>query len=417
MRMNKTLRSILGVMFVDQAAFTIAVPLLTLIFFDPQSRLFPADTPAAVRSATYGLCISLPFFINIFFAPLLSMLSDVYGRKRILLIEILGGVTFALGAALGIVFGSIWLIFLSQLVRGAFSRTNPTALTIVGDVAPPSKKLLYMSYLQFAVSSGATLGPFIGGYLADTFFSTLNFALPFFVAATLAITNSLFTYFYMDETLKQRPPKTSYRTHLRAIQQVFMHPAVLRLSLILMLIQVSWSTYYQFMPPILKTLYAFNSHELGVFVGMIAFWLAVASSVGMNCLNRFFSLRQILSISIYLILGGLVITLLAMQHSSSYSPILIWACAMPVAAGDVLAYSCLTSMYSNVVPHESQGKVMGVVFIVTGSVWAATSMLGGQLMSHATLLPLLVTPITLLIALGCMHTSLSDRLFPQAAPA
>jgi MFS family permease len=417
MSSHKALRSILGIMFVDQAAFTIGVPLLTLIFFDPHSRLFPASTPASIRSAYYGLCISLPFFINIFFAPVLSMLSDVYGRKRILLIEIFGGVTFALGAALGIMLGSIGLIFLSQLIRGAFSRTNPTALTIIGDVAPPAKKLLYMSYLQFAVSSGATLGPFIGGYLADKFFHTFNFALPFFVAAALAITNSLFTFFYMDETLRQRPSKTSYRAHFQSIKNVFLAPAVLRISLILMLIQISWSTYYQFMPPTLKTLYGFNSHELGLFVGMIAFWLAVASSIGMKLLDQFFSLRQILTFAICLVLAGLAVTTIAIQYSMHSSSFLIWAGAIPIAAGDVLAYSCLTSMYSNVVAHAAQGKVMGVVFIVTGTVWASTSILGGILMSHATLLPLFVTPISSIIALGLMRTPLASSLFPQATPA
>lgn len=412
-----TLRRILGIMFIDQAAFTIGVPLLTLVFFDPQSRLFSPDTPTSIRSASYGLCISLPFFINIFFAPLLSILSDVYGRKRILLIEILGGVTFALGAALGIIFGSLTLIFLSQLIRGAFSRTNPTALTIVGDVAPASKKLLYMGYLQFAISSGATLGPFIGGYLADKYFATLNFALPFLVAAALAIANSLFTYFYMHETLKTRPRKASYRTHFESIRSIFTHPEVLRISLILLLIQISWSTYYQFMPPTLKTLYHFSPNELGLFVGMIAFWLALASSVGMKLLDSLFSIRQILSIAIGLVLSGFAITLLATEQFIGGSSTLVWIGAMPVAAGDVIAYSCLTSMYSAVVSHEAQGKVMGVVFIVTGLVWASTSLLGGLLMSQATLLPLMIAPLSSFAALALMRTSIGKKIVPASIPA
>lgn len=127
---KSTIRSLLSIIFFDQTCITITFPLITLIFFDSQSRLFAEDTPYATRSMWYGLCIALPNLINIAFAPLLSALSDAYGRKKILLIEIFSAFIFTSCIGFGVYFGLIIFVFLGFFIRGAFSRTNPTALSI-----------------------------------------------------------------------------------------------------------------------------------------------------------------------------------------------------------------------------------------------------------------------------------------------
>lgn len=83
---------------------------------------------------------------------------------------------------------------------------------------------------------------------------------------------------------------------------------------------------------------------------------------------------------------------------------------MPTAAGDVIAYSCLTTLYSNVMPAEKQGKVMGINFIVVGSIWATTGFLGGILMGFSPLLPLALAPIGVICSLFLVQANFGRKL-------
>lgn len=404
-RTQGIINRLLGIITLDQTYIQFTLPVITLIFFDPASRLFPVDTQLAVRSMWYGVCISIPSFINLFFAPLLSTLSDEFGRRKFLLFEIMSSFCFMLMAGFAVLFGQLWLLLASFVVRGAFSRTNTTALAIIGDAASQDKKMMYMGYLQVAISIGACIGPIISGFFAHSFFfSTLNFSLPFFIAACLAFTNAVLTYFLIDETLQQSSSqawrtKTSNRliANLLAVKHVITHPDILKTSLLLLLFQLTWACYYQFMPPLLKTVYHFDSHLLGIFIGMIAFWLIIGSGPISKLAHQIFSPRNILNVSIALELAGICVTLATYYHI--LPDIFLWAGAMPMAIGDVLAYICLTTLYSNVVADHMQGKVMGINFLIVGLIWGGSGFCGGLLINYSPMLPLLLAPAGVIAAL------------------
>ena len=399
---------LLWIMFFDHTCLTITFPILTLLFFDSQSRLFSPDTSHAVRSMWYGLCVAAPHIVNIITTPVLSALSDVYGRKKILMIGTFGALLFAITAALGIVWGCLSLLFLGRFIQGAFSRTNPIAQAVIGDISVKEKKVLYMGYLQTAISIGAFTGPVVGGYFANQFFfSQLNYSLPYFLAAIFALISFMLTLFIFKETLPEKSTALM-KQHLtvKRLKMIFSHSSVWRISLILLLSQISWSTYYQFIPPVLKTVLHFDAHALGIFVGLIAFWLALATSMGIKMLERYFTLNTILMLSLYLVLIGTLLSYLFcyLQPAGKWS-LLIWSAAIPTAMGDVIAYSCLTAMYSNVVKKNEQGKVMGICFTVVALIWSLTAVIGGMLMSIQSLLPLLVAPLGILLAIGLTHTA------------
>lgn len=394
-------------MLFDHTSLNITFPILTLLFFDLQSSLFAPDTSHTARSMWYGLCVAVPHIINIIATPILSGLSDEFGRKRILQIGTFGAFLFAMTAALGIIWGMLSLLFLGRIIQGAFSRTNPIAQAVIGDVSERGKKVLYMGYLQTSISIGAFIGPVIGGYFANQFlFEKLNFSLPYLIAAIFAGISWVLTLFIFKETLEVKHKSSPWSAfNFQTIKKVFSNQDVLSISAVLLLSQISWSLYYQFMPPILKTDLGFNAHHLGWFVGMIALWLALATSVGIKIMERFFSLRQMLFLSMYLVLIGLVLSFVfCVFHQSGYSGWWVWAAAIPTAVGDVVAYSCLTALYSNAVEKHEQGKVMGVCSIVVALMWALTGVLGGALMSVYSLLPLVVAPIGILLTIGLLHS-------------
>lgn len=399
------IRRLLGIITLDQMYTEFSLPIVTLIFFDHASRLFSPDTPMSVRSMWYGACISTPYLINLFFAPLFSTLSDEFGRKKFLFFEIFSSFFYSLLAGLGICFGNLWLLFTGFIIRGAFSRTNTTALSMIGDSCSRPDKMLFMSYLQVAICLGACIGPIIAGYLArGYYFTTLNFALPFFIAAGMALVNSALTYIFISETLSRRSSSawpegkhSRLSANLSAVHYVITHPDVLKTSIILILFQLGWSSYYQFIPPLLKTVYHFDAHLLGLFIGLIAFWLVISASVIFKIIYPALDSYRILIFSAMVEILGILMTIAVYYHLLPH--FFLWLAAIPVSLGDVLAYITLSSIFSNIVPDHMQGKVTGINFLIVGLVWGTTGFMGGLIISYTPILPILLAPLGIIAAL------------------
>ncbi len=415
MKQKKSISPLLWIMLFDQTCLSMTFPVLTLLFFDPHSHIFAANISLATRSMWYGLCVSIPYIINLILTPILSLLSDAFGRKKILLVGTLGAFLFAITSACGILWGLLSLIIISRIIQGVFSRINPIAQAIIGDMSLPHKKLLWMGYLQTAISIGAFIGPIAGGFLANPFFvNRYNFSLPFLIAAIFAIISFLITLCFFKETFTEahsiKLPKIE---HVRRIKNIILNKTILRISLILLLSQISWSMYYQFMPPILKTTLHFNAKELGLFVGCIALWLTLITGFGIRVLERLMSPSQILIFSIYLVLTGILFTFVSCLLKFHLA---ICLAAIPIAGGDVLIYSCLTALYSNATESLDQGKVMGICFIIVSFAWGMTGILGGYLMSLHPLLPLIVAPSSIIAAIWLLHYRFKLSLTPLANP-
>lgn len=397
-------------MLFDHTCLTMTFPILTLLFFDAQSSLFAADTSQTVRSMWYGLCVAVPHIVNIFITPLLSALSDTFGRKKLLVIGTFGAFLFALTSALGIIGGWLSILLLGFILKGLFSRTNPIAQAAIGDMSERSTKVLYMGYLQTSISLGAFIGPILGGYFANQFFfKQLNFSLPFLIAAISGLISMILTLFIFEET--HHHTASLKETSLVSIKKVFSNPIVWRVSVILLLSQISWSIYYQYIPPILKTVLHFDAHQLGIFVGLIALWLALATTFGIKLLQNILNLREILIFSLYLVLIGTLLSFIfcytKFEGLGSYA---IWFAAIPTAVGDVIAYSCITAIYSDAVSKSEQGKVMAICFIVISLIWSITGILGGILMSAYTLSPLLIAPLGILLAIIIIHSRSGKKI-------
>lgn len=410
----KTVKRLLGIITLDQAYIEFAFPILTLLFFDPSSRMLPANTDYGTRGVWYGICISTPYFINLFFAPVLSTLSDEFGRRKFLLFEISSAFFYLLFAGIGVITGQLWLLLTGFVIRGAFSRTNTTALAIIGDACDKKQKLTYMGHIQVAIALGACLGPVTSGFFAKRFyFDFFNFSLPFFIAAALALINICLTYFLIEETLHTKTSQTisaasRWHANWSAVKYVVKHPDVLMVSLLLLLFQITWSLYYQFTAPLVKTVYHFSPQAISLFVGLMAFWLIIGAGPVFKLLRRSLSMSQLLIVGGLIELAGVGMTLaIYYQWLPTYW---IWAAGCPAAIGDVLAYICLTTLYSNAVPNHMQGKVMGINFLIVGLVWGVTGRLGGMILSQSPVLPILLAPLGVIVAIMVINTSFVRKM-------
>jgi MFS family permease len=391
------LRPLFAVTLLDNISFTIGFPILIFLCFDPQSTLFAQTVPHSTRSFWYGLCSALPHLLAIAAAPILSLLSDYYGRKKILIFTALGAFGSCVFTSLSILWGTMSLLIIGTVIAGICTRTQPIAMAVVADASAIDQKLINMGRLQFYISIGAFLGPLLGGFLAHCYFRVFNFALPYIFGAAIALIATGITWRKLTESYipKTRTGNNKFAHGWRII----LNSTVIKLIFILGITQISWRLYYLFMPPFLKINFHYSPAVIGVFTSLIAIWLALASWLGIKFLTTFWEATTIcrgaciaMAASFLLLFGGLIIP----NAFPLAKQMLLWLSAIPMATGDVIVFSTLATFFSQAATMHDQGKIMGICFVIVSLVWAGTGMLGGALIAINPSLPLLVAPIPLL---------------------
>lgn len=391
----KNILALFSSLVFGNASERIIFPILALVFFDQHSSLLPANSDHIVRSYWYGLCIALPSIANFIAAPVLSCLSDRYGRKKLLLLSYVGTFIAGIITSIAILNQQVQLFALGMFLQGLFSRTNPIGQAVIGDTSCGQKKLINIGWVQTFIAFGAFIGPIIGGHYAHWRFDQLNFSMPFMLSALLSLAAALVCFFFFKETLEQP------RKHL-SLSLVFGSVLILKqkrtalLALILACEQFTWSFYYQYAPPAVKLISHFSAISLGLFVGLMAFWVMLGGAVGIRLLRKKYTTNQTLSIALAMQLLGGVSILLAFGFKLSW---LVWLSSIPAACGDVIAFSVISTLYSNTFEKHQQGQVMGACFFNAAAIWSITGLLGGYLIAINNLLPLIIAPITVGIAL------------------
>lgn len=129
----------------------------------PIISLYGSDLGASALQI--GYLTAAYAFLPLLFSIHAGRIADKVGDK----IPILSGfIGVALGMAFPVLFGSVWSLYVSQVIVGISHVFIVISLqNVIGNAAAPERRDHYFSMFSTAVSLGAVFGPVTAGYLAE----------------------------------------------------------------------------------------------------------------------------------------------------------------------------------------------------------------------------------------------------------
>ncbi len=339
--------------FVDILGFGLAFPLLTAIFMT--GDFLPMSTPETTRFAYLAIGFALYPLFMFFGSSFMGDLSDIIGRKTVLIFCMTG---FCIGFSLmglGIQIKSLSLFFIGRALTGLTAASLPITLAAIADLSLPENKATHMSFAVFIQTLGLVAGPLMAGFLSDQkliFF--FNDATPFFTSGLLAlITLVLISSFFVESFEKHPSKKIAFLRIFFVFIEIIKHPRIRILTGAFLFHQIGLGIYLQVILILFNQKYQYGSLKMGLFNAFLGLWLAIGSLL-ISRFSRYFKIEWLACI--FILCLGISVLL------TSISPIeiLLWIFVIPLGISATAAWSAILTSFSNAVDKKSQGWALGI---------------------------------------------------------
>jgi len=113
----------------------------------------------------YAWAVSIPSLVSAFITLIFGKLSDIYGRRIMLMVSLIFCLIGTILSAISPTF--IFLIVASVISAIGTGAMMPLVFAVVGDVFPPSKRSKWIGLLNIPTGIFSMIGPTMGGWFVD----------------------------------------------------------------------------------------------------------------------------------------------------------------------------------------------------------------------------------------------------------
>ena len=329
------------VMMIDMTAFGIAIPVFPRFI---QSFVGGDSALTARYVGWFGAAWAAASLLAL---PVLSALSDRFGRRRVLLISIFG---YSLECAAMAMAPTLGWLFAGRVASGLTAATFATSSAYLADITPPAERAARYGLVSVAVSVGYILGPALGGVLGD-----LNVRLPFWVCGGLALTNWLYVAVFLPESLDQtqRAPFSFKRANpVAAVAFYGRSRAMLSLGAMLFLYYLAQQAAQTVLVPYVSYRYHWNIKTVGVVLGVLGVGTIAVQGLLTRAIVRRFGEGVALAVG----LAAAAIGFAIYGAAASTAPF-VSAVAFLALAGMTLP--ALQALLTRMVSSSEQGRLQG----------------------------------------------------------
>lgn len=226
-----------------------------------------------------GLIFAGNFVTSFVFQPIWGKLSDRYGRKMMLLRSGFGMsvVMVLMGFAT-----TPWHLLLLRVMNGVIAGFQPAAVSLVASTTPKERIGFAMGTLQSGGVAGSIMGPFIGGFLADSF----GFRPIFYITGGLLFLASSVSWILVKENFDRqaaaRTPQAGVLEGLRALMTIRQMPVLLSVTF---LIQFAMLSPMALIPLYVEKLHG-TTENLAFYAGFVGSVTGLSNMISSPILGR-----------------------------------------------------------------------------------------------------------------------------------
>ncbi len=326
-----------------------------------------------------GLVIAAPAFAMAFMAPIWGALSDRYGRKLMVERALLSGsVLIGLMAMVQ----TAQQLALLRLIQGALTGSVAAATTLVASTTPREHLGATLGKLQLAVFLGQSLGPLVGGFIADL----SGYRMVFAITSALLFLAGMIVLVMVHEQfipIPRSPDTQPLPLRLRQTYRLLFGGSLLGLVLFLRFsLRLGLRMSSPLLPLLAKTLLAPDSPWLSSAAGTLVSLSGLSSAISAPILGRWadrHGARRILLACAGM--AGLGLTFQGLAQA--YWQLLIWEILLGIAIGGTLA--TISAYVGRVAPEGRTGLAYGLDSTAVSLANSLGPSLGGWLADFTSL--------------------------------
>jgi MFS transporter, DHA1 family, tetracycline resistance protein len=355
---NKTIITIFFTVFIDLIGIGILIPVIPLLFANPGSEfyLLPAGVSVNTGYLLLGLLVAVYPLGQFIATPILGQMSDVYGRKKILALSLLGTSISYFIFAYAIITKNIPLLFFSRFFDGLTGGNVSVAQAMIADISTPENRTRNFGLIGAAFGLGFIFGPYLGGRLSDpATVSWFTAATPFFFAGALAFLNMLSVYFLLSETnMHMKSVKIVWNKSLENIKRAIRMEGINVLFLTNFLFYGGFSFFTTFFAVYLIKKFNLSQGNIGDFFAYVGVCSALTQALITRAVSKRFKESQVIRITLI----GTACMILAYFLPRYAWQILFIPPIFGIFSG--LSMANLTSLLSHSAPPQMQGEILGI---------------------------------------------------------
>lgn len=388
---------VLITVFIDLLGVTIVIPILAPLFLDLKHGIMPMDVStlsdaktqiAAIlreRTILFGFLIASFPLAQFFGAPILGAWADRVGRKKVLLISLVGTLIGYILFASGIHYHLVWLLFVARILDGFTGGNISIAFSAISDISTPETKTKNFGFIGMAFGLGFIIGPYIGGKLADpSIVSWFNFETPFWFSTILCLLNITLVAVYFYETLKEKSTRAinAFQGFVN-IGKAFLNVRLRTIFIIVFMLTFGFSIFTQFLQVFLIQKFSFTQSGIGDYFAFIGLCIAFTQGYVTRKLTK--DIPPVKAVSIFALTLAFSLGVVLIPDKVSW----LYMVSPFLAISQGVLSPNMSTIVSNSAGADQQGEILGINQSVQSLAQAIPPVVAAYIVSINMNLPIL----------------------------
>eukprot|EP01119_Soliformovum_irregulare_P025068 TRINITY_DN9168_c0_g2_i2.p1 TRINITY_DN9168_c0_g2~~TRINITY_DN9168_c0_g2_i2.p1 ORF type:complete len:246 (-),score=34.01 TRINITY_DN9168_c0_g2_i2:755-1492(-) len=169
--------------------FTSLIPVFT-----PLVKLL-CDGDIEMAAIYIGTIVGVYSLTTMMGIPILGVLSDIYGRRPVLLISLVALVIDLLGMIAAFELKILWILYVSRAIAGFGNGFLAISMASLADLSKRDNRTKNFGLSGVSMGAAMLLGP-----LSSVFFGKISYTIPLLVGLGVAVINFIFVILALPET-------------------------------------------------------------------------------------------------------------------------------------------------------------------------------------------------------------------------